>query len=82
MIKIFEMDDAFTTFGGERDRSLSSNCHVLQALLEWNDDGFRYAPQIRKTATFVCEFWWNHDGRFKDKWAGHTVELHTRSALT
>ncbi|KAL3426503.1 hypothetical protein PVAG01_00012 [Phlyctema vagabunda] len=67
MIKIFEKEDAFATFGGERDRSLSSNCHVLLALLEWNDE-HKYASQILKTATFVCQFWWNHDGIFKDKW--------------
>ncbi|KAH8128114.1 ent-copalyl diphosphate/ent-kaurene synthase [Trichoderma asperellum] len=51
MIKIFEKEDAFATFGGERDRSLSSNCHVLLALLSWND-GLRHESQIRKAATF------------------------------
>lgn len=67
MIKVFEKDDGFATFGGERDRSVSSNCHVLMALLEWGDRP-RYSSQIRKAATFVCNHWWSHDKRFKDKW--------------
>ncbi|OAQ61667.1 ent-kaurene synthase [Pochonia chlamydosporia 170] len=67
MIKIFEKDDGFATFGGERDRSVSSHCHVLSVLLEWGDRP-RYASQIRKAAIFVCETWWKHDKRFKDKW--------------
>ncbi|KAI8951624.1 diterpene cyclase-like protein [Xylaria longipes] len=67
MIKIFEKEDGFATFGGERDRSVSSHCHVLSVLLEWGDKP-RYASQIRKAAIFVCEAWWNHDKRFKDKW--------------
>lgn len=72
MIKTFEKDDAFTTFGSERDRSVSSNCHVLLALVEWDDP--RYAPQMLKAAVFICESWWNHVGVFKDKWASHDLQ--------
>ncbi|KAF5845880.1 hypothetical protein GGP41_008361 [Bipolaris sorokiniana] len=67
MVKLFEKEDAFCTFAGERDRSWSSNCHVLLALLQ---DDFRqsYASQIRKTVDFIIEFWWKSDGLPRDKW--------------
>ncbi|EUC27264.1 hypothetical protein COCCADRAFT_10099 [Bipolaris zeicola 26-R-13] len=67
MVKMFEKEDAFCTFAGERDRSWSSNCHVLLALLQ---DDFRqsYASQIRKTVDFIIEFWWKSDGLPRDKW--------------
>jgi hypothetical protein len=74
MIKIFEKEDGFATFGGERDRSVSSHCHVLSVLLECGDKP-RYASQIRKAAIFVCEAWWNHDKRFKDKWVCRFASL-------
>jgi hypothetical protein len=67
MIKLFEKNDAFGTMPTERDRSISSNCHVLLALLAWNDYA-KYGAQIRKAARFMCEYWWNCNGRFKDKW--------------
>lgn len=66
-IKMFEKSDAFGTMAAERDRSISSNCHVLIALLEWRDYP-RYGSQIHKAAKFVCESWWNCNGRYKDKW--------------
>ncbi|EUC26852.1 hypothetical protein COCCADRAFT_113213 [Bipolaris zeicola 26-R-13] len=67
MVKLFEEKDAFCTFPGERDRSWSSNCHVLLALLQ-NDFRARYVSQIRKTAGFITEFWWRSDRFPKDKW--------------
>ncbi|RMZ72785.1 gibberellin cluster-kaurensynthase [Pyrenophora seminiperda CCB06] len=67
MISLFEKNDAFGTMAAERDRSISSNCHVLLALLAWSDYP-QYGPQIHKAAKFVCESWWNCSGRYKDKW--------------
>ena len=67
MIKVFEADDHFRTFGEERDPSFTSNCHVLQALLN-EKDVCRYSSQILKTTEFICNFWWRNDGQLKDKW--------------
>ncbi|EME80706.1 uncharacterized protein MYCFIDRAFT_189135 [Pseudocercospora fijiensis CIRAD86] len=67
LIRTFEKEDGFSTFGGERDRSVSTNCHVLLALLSWNNPS-QYALQIRKAASFVCEYWWSFLGQCKDKW--------------
>lgn len=67
MIKVFEGSNHFTTFGAERDPSLTSNCHILLALLH-QPDVSKYYPQITKTANFLCDFWWTTDGRIKDKW--------------
>lgn len=67
MIKVFEGRNHFTTFGSERDPSLTSNCHILLALLQ-QPDVAKYYPQIIKTANFVCEYWWSSDRRIRDKW--------------
>jgi hypothetical protein len=67
MIKMFEGNDHFRTFSSERDPSFTSNCHVLLALLN-QDDISRYWSQILKAVKFLCECWWNSDGRIRDKW--------------
>jgi hypothetical protein len=67
MVAFFEKEDGFCTFPGERDRSWSSNCHVLLALLQ-HDFKTRYASQIHKAVIFITKFWWSSDGFPKDKW--------------
>ncbi|TLD04307.1 uncharacterized protein PgNI_12055 [Pyricularia grisea] len=67
MIKVFEGRNHFTTFGSERDPSLTSNCHVLLALLR-QPIVSQYYPQITKTANFICEYWWKTQGHIRDKW--------------
>ncbi|KPM42336.1 Ent-kaur-16-ene synthase [Neonectria ditissima] len=73
MLKVFERKDHFTTFGSERDPSLSSHCHVLIALLNQPDVSL-YHPQILKATNFICNFWWNGDHLVKDKW--HLSQLY------
>ncbi|KAH7389953.1 Ent-kaur-16-ene synthase [Pyrenochaeta sp. MPI-SDFR-AT-0127] len=67
MISIFEAEDHFRTFLGERDPSFTSNCHVLLALLHRQDKA-KYLPQIIKTAKYLSNVWWDCDGEVKDKW--------------
>ncbi|KAJ4314597.1 hypothetical protein N0V84_008821 [Fusarium piperis] len=67
MIKVFEGQDHFTTFGSERDPSLTSNLHVLLCLLH-QPDLSRYHSQILKTTVFTSRWWWDSDYRIKDKW--------------
>ncbi|KAF4429606.1 gibberellin cluster-kaurensynthase [Fusarium austroafricanum] len=67
MIKVFEGGDHFTTFGSERDPSLTSNLHVLLCLLNHTDQA-KYHPQILKATLFVCQWWWETDFSLKDKW--------------
>lgn len=67
MIKVFEARDHFTTFGSERDPSLTSNLHVLLSLLN-QPNRSHYHSQILKSALFVCRWWWNSDSIIKDKW--------------
>ncbi|GKU11288.1 unnamed protein product [Fusarium langsethiae] len=67
MIKVFEGQDHFTTFGSERDPSLTSNLHVLLCLLS-QPALTKYHPQILKTTLFVCRWWWDSDSSLKDKW--------------
>ncbi|KAF2756145.1 Ent-kaur-16-ene synthase [Pseudovirgaria hyperparasitica] len=67
MIRRFEVDNHFSTFGSERDASFTTNCHVLMALLHQDEAG-KYTSQICKTVKFLCDWWWTHDGKLKDKW--------------
>ena len=72
MIKVYEAGNHFTTFGAERDPSLTSQCHVLLALLH-QPEMSRYYPQILKTAKFICDFWWTADHNVKDKWVSRLL---------
>ncbi|KAF1962457.1 Ent-kaur-16-ene synthase [Byssothecium circinans] len=67
MIQMFEGEDHFRTFLGERDPSFTSNCHVLLALMH-RPDKLDYLPQIKKAIVFLCDRWWECDGLIKDKW--------------
>ncbi|KAF5576188.1 ent-kaur-16-ene synthase [Fusarium pseudoanthophilum] len=67
MIKVFEGKEHFTTFGSERDPSLTSNLHVLLCLLK-QPDLSQYHSQILKTTFFICQWWWDSDNHVKDKW--------------
>ncbi|KAK2036510.1 hypothetical protein LZ31DRAFT_636535 [Colletotrichum somersetense] len=67
MIKVYEGRHHFTTFGSERDPSLTTNCHVLLALLQQPDTS-QYHSQIIKTAGFICNYWWASEGNVRDKW--------------
>ncbi|CZR49855.1 gibberellin cluster-kaurensynthase [Fusarium proliferatum ET1] len=67
MIKVFEGKSHFTTFGSERDPSLTSNLHVLLSLLK-QPNLSQYHPQILKTTLFICQWWWDSDHHVKDKW--------------
>ncbi|KAG4271064.1 ent-kaurene synthase [Fusarium proliferatum] len=67
MIKVFESKEHFTTFGSERDPSLTSNLHVLLCLLK-QPELSDYNSQILKTTLFICQWWWDSDHHVKDKW--------------
>ncbi|EXL39270.1 hypothetical protein FOCG_18115 [Fusarium oxysporum f. sp. radicis-lycopersici 26381] len=67
MLNIFEVTTHFRTYAGERDPSLTANCNALSALLE-QPDVINYATQIQKTTKFLCDYWWQSDGKIKDKW--------------
>lgn len=78
MINVFEGKNHFTTFGAERDPSLTSNLHVLLCLLH-QPTVSQYNSQIVKATRFVCETWWSSDYRVKDKWVSAewlTLPLH------
>jgi hypothetical protein len=67
MIKVFEANTHFRTYAGERDPSLTANCNALSALLH-QPDVRTYGRQIQKITKFLCDYWWNSDGKIKDKW--------------
>ncbi|KAK7976643.1 salicylate synthetase [Apiospora arundinis] len=67
MIQAFETETHFCTYPGERDPSPTANCNALLALLGQSDVSL-YSAQIQKLAHFLCDVWWNTDGRIADKW--------------
>ncbi|KAJ3498469.1 hypothetical protein NLG97_g1096 [Lecanicillium saksenae] len=67
MIESFEAEGHFKTYAFERDPSFSANCNALSALL-CQTDVTQYFPQIHKIVRFLCDCWWNSDGKIKDKW--------------
>ncbi|KAI3390347.1 hypothetical protein diail_10006 [Diaporthe ilicicola] len=67
MIKVFEANTHFRTYPGERDPSLTANCNALSALLH-QPDVMLYGSQIQKITRFICDYWWQSDGKIKDKW--------------
>ncbi|KAK8103054.1 hypothetical protein PG984_016200 [Apiospora sp. TS-2023a] len=67
MIRVFEVETHFCTYAGERDPSPTANCNALLALLHQPDVSL-YSAEIQKLAKFLCEVWWNTDGRIADKW--------------
>ncbi|GLB23060.1 hypothetical protein AtubIFM61612_003644 [Aspergillus tubingensis] len=67
LISKFESHDHFLTFGIERNPSVSTNAHVLMALLHMENNS-RYIFQIEKCVRFLCHAWWESDGFLQDKW--------------
>ncbi|KAF2764025.1 hypothetical protein EJ03DRAFT_378939 [Teratosphaeria nubilosa] len=67
MVEVFEADNHFRTYAGERDPSFTADCNALLALLH-QPDVSAYAHQIRKITLFLCDYWWKSDGKIKDKW--------------
>jgi len=67
MIEVFEADSHFRTYAGERDPSFTANCNALLALLH-QPDVSQHASQVLKISKFLNDYWWNADGRIKDKW--------------
>ncbi|KAK8104680.1 Ent-kaur-16-ene synthase [Apiospora kogelbergensis] len=67
MIQAFETETHFCTYPGERDPSPTANCNALLALLDQPDVSL-YSAEIQKLAHFLCDVWWNTDGRIADKW--------------
>ncbi|ROW08497.1 hypothetical protein VMCG_03254 [Cytospora schulzeri] len=67
MIMDFETETHFRTYAKERDPSFSANCNALSALL-CQPDVSQYSSQIVKIVQYLCNHWWNSDGKTKDKW--------------
>lgn len=65
LIKMFEAEDHFKTYHGERNLSFSANCNVLICLLTL-DDPNPYISQIVKVARFLTTHAYK-DG-VVDKW--------------
>ncbi|KAF9894881.1 hypothetical protein FE257_004502 [Aspergillus nanangensis] len=67
LIDRFEACDYFLTFGLERNPSVSTNAHVLIALLHTQNPN-RYIPQIEKCVQHLCRVWGASDCFVEDKW--------------
>ncbi|CAJ2513955.1 Uu.00g020740.m01.CDS01 [Anthostomella pinea] len=74
---MFEADDHFKTYPGERNPSLSANCNVLIALLV-QDDPALHMSQIAKAASYVTSQVFS--GPVNEKW--HIKELYWMMLLS
>jgi hypothetical protein len=71
MIDAFEGTENYFTYVKERDPSISTNAHVLQALILYSS-GADYSDSIEKCARFLCKAWWNSHGLVRDKWVSRS----------
>ncbi|KAK7460601.1 hypothetical protein VKT23_009321 [Stygiomarasmius scandens] len=67
LLEAFELPAHFQCFQYERNPSLSANCNVLIALLQYPNSS-KYTSQIVKAATFITEEYWTTEGIVRDKW--------------
>ncbi|KAJ5218245.1 uncharacterized protein N7498_000344 [Penicillium cinerascens] len=67
MINAFEGEKNYFTYSGERDPSISSNAHVLQALV-LDSAAMKHTASIEKCARYLCETWRNANKLVRDKW--------------
>jgi hypothetical protein len=67
MIDTFEGDKNYFTYRGERDPSISSNAHVLQALV-LSPESRKHTSSIEKCIKYLCETWSDTHGLVEDKW--------------
>ena len=64
-VRTFETEHHFRSFQVDGNPSPTVNSHVLNALLH-APEASTYQMQITKSATFICDCWWQSD--VKDKW--------------
>lgn len=69
MIDCFEGPNHYFTYKGERDPSVSTNAHVLQALVLYSTAG-EYSSSVDKCIRYLCKTWWNSRSFVQDKWVG------------
>ncbi|KAF9894241.1 hypothetical protein FE257_007743 [Aspergillus nanangensis] len=67
LIDRFESSEYFLSYGHERNPSISTNAHVLLALL-YAPETTRYTSQNAKCARYLCRVWWESDDLVHDKW--------------
>ncbi|KAJ6127984.1 hypothetical protein N7471_009201 [Penicillium samsonianum] len=79
MIDAFEGPKNYVTYRSERDPSISSNAHVLQAL-KLGPDSRENTSSIEKCITYLCETWSDTHGLVQDKWS--LSEYYATVALT
>ena len=76
MIAAFEGETHFRTHQGERNRSFTTNCHVLKALVAAVDRN-THISQIVKVTRYLCNSGWT--GKFEDKWVDVRLAKHETS---
>ena len=65
MIAAFEAETHFRVYPGERNLSLTANCHALKTLVAAADRNTNI-NQIVKVTRYLCNSGWT--GKFEDKW--------------
>ena len=67
-INQFDAGSHFRTYPKERNASISANCNVLVSICHISSLQQHHVFQIEKTASLLCDYWWQHTGETYDKW--------------
>ena len=62
----FETRESFKTYTQDGNPKFSTNCHVLQSLLDLVPGNNQQISQIEKSIKFICSVWWTTNGQIKD----------------
>ncbi|OGE46866.1 hypothetical protein PENARI_c096G01623 [Penicillium arizonense] len=79
IIDAFEGDENYFTYCGERDPSISSNAHALQALI-LSPESRKHTSSIEKCIKYLCGTWYNTHDLVEDKWSNS--EYYATLAIT
>ena len=67
LIDRFETRENFKTYTPDRNPSFSTNCLVLQSLLDSLPGNTQQMPQIEKCIRFICSVWWTTNDQIEDQ---------------
>ncbi|KAK8015189.1 hypothetical protein PG990_008485 [Apiospora arundinis] len=76
MLRQYEAQKGFLTYPDGEHYSFNANCRALAAIV-CHDDASKYKLQILKTVGFLCQSWWDSDGKIHDQ----TTSTHLHCSL-
>ena len=66
LINQYESHENFKTYTQDGNASFSTNCQILQSLLDLLPANPQLIPQIEKCVRYICSVWWTTNGQVED----------------